>query len=129
MKKIIIFFVFYFLFSFFTAQAAGLVPCGGKDQPTCDWCYLMQLFKNIVDFMIYIIFPVAAVMIVVGGGFIMTAAGSPARVSKGREIITAAIIGLVIALLSYLIIDTIIKVIAVGWGNLNIGPWNQLKCS
>jgi len=89
----------------------------------------MQLFKNIIDYLIYIIFPLAAVMIVVGGGFIMTAAGSPSRVSKGKEIITAAIIGLLIVLLSYLIIDTIIKIIAVDWNSVRIGPWNELKCS
>jgi len=144
MKKTILFFIFYFLFFISVANAAGLVPlvpCGGKDasgnsQPACTWCYLMQMFKNIVDFLIYIIFPIAAAMIVIGGISIMTAAGSPAKISKGREIITAAIIGLLIALFSWLIIDTIIKVLAGiptggGAGEIlkGLGPWNTLKCS
>jgi len=113
-------------FGFFNTAQAALVPsCGAS----CTWCNLMQLFSNIVNFMLYLIFPVAATMIVIGGIYIMTAAGSPAKVSKGREIITAAIIGLLIALFSYLIIDTIIKIIAVGWQNVpGLGPWNQLKC-
>jgi uncharacterized protein YsxB (DUF464 family) len=76
----------------------------------------------------YIVFPLAAVMIVVGGIMIMTAGGSTERVAKGREIVTAAVVGLLIALLSWLIIDTIIGIIAVGWDNLKIGPWNKLSC-
>ena len=88
----------------------------------------MQLITNVISFLIYIVIPLAAVMIVVGGIFIMTAGGSTERVSKGRKIVTAAITGLIIALLSWLIIDTIIKIIAVGWDSLQIGPWNKLKC-
>lgn len=129
MKKIILFSIFYFLFSIFIAQAAGLVPCGGSGKSTCTWCQLMQLIKNVIDFLMYLVFPLAAVMIVVGGIMLMTAAGSTSRVAKGREIVTAAIIGLLIALLSWLILDTIIKIIAVGWTNLNIGPWNELRCT
>lgn len=108
---------------------AAIVPCGGNGQDACTWCQLMVLFKNIIDFMLYLIFPLAAVMIVYGGFLIMTAAGSPAKIGKGREVITAAIVGLLIALFSYFIIDTIIKIIAVGWSNAGLGPWNQLNCS
>ncbi len=132
MKKFLIFYIVVLIFTFSTlnfADAAGLVPCGGSTEPACSWCSLMQLFKNIIDFMLYLIFPLAAVMIVVGGFNIMTAAGSPAKISKGREIITAAVVGLLIALFSYFIIDTIVKVIAVGWENAGLGPWNQLNCS
>ncbi len=133
-KLVALFSILYLLFAIFVVQAAGLVPCGGKDasgnsEPACNWCFLMEMVSRVINYLIYIIFPLAAIMIVVGGGFIMTAAGSPVRVAKGKEIITAAVIGLLIALLSYLIIDTIIKIIAVGWDNLNIGPWNTLKCS
>lgn len=104
------------------------MPCGTSTTPPCTWCHLMQLITNVISFLIYIVIPLAAVMIVVGGIFIMTAGGSTERVSKGREIVTAAITGLIIALLSWLIIDTIIKIIAVGWDSLQIGPWNKLKC-
>lgn len=120
--------IFYFLFSILAAQAA-LVPCGTKDNPNaCTWCDFSALIQNIIKFMMYLVFPLAAVMIVVGGIMIMTASGSTERVAKGREIVTAAITGLLIALFSWLIIDTIIKIIAVGWDSLQIGPWNKLNC-
>lgn len=132
MKKIILSLIllsiFYFLFSVFVAQAAeGLVPCGpGLSTPECKWNDLLKLAKRIIDFAIYnLVFPISAVMIVVGGGFIMTAGGSTSRVTKGKEILTAAIVGLLIALLSWLIIDTIIKILAPDFES-KFGPWNQL---
>ena len=129
MKKIILSLIllsiFYFLFSVFVAQAA-LVPCGPGVGDSCKWNDLYVLFKKIIDFAIYnLVFPISAVMIVVGGGFIMTASGSTSRVAKGKEILTAAIVGLLIALLSWLIIDTIIKILAPDFES-KFGPWNQL---
>lgn len=107
---------------------AALVPCGTSTTHPCTWCDLMQLITNVINFLIYIVIPLAAVMIVVGGIMIMTAGGSTTRLAKGKEIVTAAVVGLLIALLSWLIIDTIIKIIAVGWDSLQIGPWNKLSC-
>lgn len=104
------------------AQAA-LVPCGPGVGDSCKWGDFGKLIKNIIDFTIYnLVFPISAVMIVVGGFFIMTAGGSTERVSKGKEIATAAVVGLLIALTSWLIIDTIIKILTDG----RLGPWNQL---
>lgn len=112
MKKIILFLISYFLFPVFSVNAAGLVPCGGTGQDSCTWCHFGDLALNIVNFMMYLIFPLAAVIIVVGGIFIMTSGGSSARFSKGKEMITAAVIGILIALLSWIIIDTIIQTLA-----------------
>ena len=120
--------ILYFIFSLLVVNAA-LVPCGTSANPTaCNWCHLMQVIKNIIDLLMSIVFPLAAVMIVIGGITIATAGGSTERVAKGRQIVTAAVIGILIALLSWLIIDTIIKVVATNWGSLKIGPWNKLGC-
>jgi len=134
MKKIILFSIFYFLFSTLIVEAA-LVPCGGEGQPACTWCDLMQLIKNVIDFLMYLVIPLSVIMIVVGGIIIMTAAGSTQRASRGKEIVTAALTGLLIALLSWIIIDTILKIISTapqGSGPAVIegyGPWNKIKCN
>ena len=121
-KKIIFFYLFAFLFPILIAQAATpLVPCGPGE---CAWNDLYKLAKNIIDFMIYnLIFPISAVMIVVGGIMIMTAGDSSSRVASGKEILTAAIVGLLIALLAWLIIDTIISILS----DKKFGPWNTFK--
>ncbi|MCX6702413.1 MAG: pilin [Candidatus Wolfebacteria bacterium] len=109
-------------------SAAGLVPCTGLN---CTFCDLLKLLDNVIGFIFKIIFPLAAVMVVIGGFMIMFSAGNPGRAAKGKEVITAAIIGIVIALISWLVLDTIFKILVSqgDWTNAGLGPWNQLNCS
>lgn len=115
-------------FAFFAARvnAAGLVPCGGAGQIACNWCFFGDLALNIINFMMYLVFPLAVVMIVIGGIFIMTSGGSSSRFSVGKEMITTAVIGILIALLSWIIIDTIISTLATGFNGI-VGPWNKIN--
>jgi hypothetical protein len=96
----------------------GLVPCGRTcdDKCTkncecapCTLCHLFVLFKRIVDFLtINIIFPLAILMIVIGGVMFLTAGGDPGRIGGAKKILTATIIGLVIILTAWLLVDTVI---------------------
>lgn len=65
--------------------------------------YLQALFP----FLLSIAAGLAFVMIVLGGIFYMTSAGNPAAVSAAKDRIKAALIGLLIAVSSYLIINAI----------------------
>lgn len=127
--KFLLISISFYLISVVVAYA-GLVPCGTEQSDEgiitnpCEWDDLLKLAKNIIDFIIYnLIFPLSAVMIVVGGFFIMTAGGSTERVSKGKEIATAAVVGLLIALTSWLIINTIINVLAGDRAWYTMQPW------
>jgi len=96
----------------------GLVPCGKNcDDPCtksceccpCTLCHLFVLFKRIVDFLtLNIIFPLAVLMIVVGGVMFLTAGGDPGRIGGAKKILTATVIGLAIILAAWLIVDTVI---------------------
>jgi len=96
----------------------GLVPCGRTcDDPCtkncecapCTLCHLFVLFKRIVDFLtINIVFPLAILMIVVGGVMFLTAGGDPGRIGNAKKILTATVIGLAIILAAWLIVDTVI---------------------
>ena len=121
--------ILIFTFSFFNFAEAAIVPqCGGADQPACTYCNLLQLVKNVMDFMLYLVFPLATIGIIVGGFYIMMAAGSTSRVQKGRQYITAAVVGILIALLAWTVLDTILKVISPNFQAGSLGPWNQLNC-
>ena len=126
MNKIKIFLLstFYFLLSTPLSFAAGLVPCEGID---CTWCDLFALAKNVIDYALMIIFPLAAIMIVYGGIIMMTARDNANKFTQGKDVMTAAVIGILIALLSWLILDTVFKIIAPGFDG-NFGPWNELSC-
>jgi len=117
----------------------GLVPCGrGCNDPCtkececcpCTLCHLFVLFKRIVDFLtLYILFPLAVLMIVVGGVMFLTAAGDPGRIGTAKKILTAVVIGLVIIFLAWLIVDTIISFLTTGSPfEALFKQWNTINC-
>lgn len=106
--------------------AAGLVPCGpgiGKDCTACDF---YQLINNIINFITLQVVPVlAVVMIMVGAFFMITAGGSETSIKKGKDIITMAIIGSVIIMSAWLVIDIVLKNLATGDISKS---WYDIKC-
>ncbi|MBI5079350.1 hypothetical protein HZB06_01575 [Candidatus Wolfebacteria bacterium] len=122
-------FIFVFLFAVLTFASstanADLLPCTGLGCAKLGFCGFGMLGKNIIDFMLYtLVMPLAAIMIVYGGIMMMIAGGNESRFASGKSAATSAVIGLVIALLAWLIVDTIIKVITGG----SFGPWNKISC-
>ncbi len=112
------------------ASAAGLVPQCNPVAPVdssdrCGLCDFLQLGKNLITFMIQISILLSAVFIVWGGFVIMTAGGSPERVSEGRKSITVAIIGVAIALGAWMIIGTVLNIITNSPSAL---PWTSIQC-
>ena len=118
----------------------GLVPCGRMcDDPNtdicecdpCTLCHLFVLFKRIVDFLAKdVLFPLAVLIIVIGGVMFLTAAGSPERINAAKKILTSTVIGLAIIFLSWLIVNTIIGVL-VRTDNpfgMVLRNWSEIPC-
>ncbi|MFA6528986.1 MAG: pilin [Candidatus Gracilibacteria bacterium] len=59
----------------------------------------------IIDFLIKVIGTVCVVFIIVGGVLMMSSQGDDSRIQKGKTIITQAIIGLIIAFSSYILVS------------------------
>lgn len=136
MKKIkkIIFIIFtIFLFAntaFAACPTQGLVPCGTEDCP-CTLCHLFVLIKRIIDFLTtHVAIPLVAIMGFVSAILFITAHGDPQWIVKARQTITAAIIGFIIVLSSWVIVNTIV-VIATGnsAGEVFGKPWNTVQCN
>ena len=114
----------------------GLVPCGRNcnDPCTkececcpCTLCHLFVLFKRIVDFLtLNIIFPLAVLMIVIGGVMFLTAAGDPGRIGTAKKILTSVVIGLAIIFLAWLIVDTIIMFLTPAGSPFQ--NWSTIDC-
>lgn len=119
--KFSILFLIIFLSGFIlplVSLANGLVPCGEPGNP-CELCDLFVLLDNIVDFVLTkIIFPVAILLLIIGGFMFFFYAENPQRVEQGKSILTATIIGLVIILTAYLLVGTFLE--AIGLAN-----WTQ----
>jgi len=111
-----------------TAKAAGLVPCGGPDEPECTACHLLVLVQNVIHFALEAVFIVCICLIIYGGFRWLFSFGKQENIAAGQKIITSALIGLMIVLASWLIVNTIFWIIAMLGGEDYTGTWWQLKC-
>ena len=127
MKKVflIIFLTGLFLLPFI-AFSAGLIPCGGAGEDPCKFCHIFVMLGKMLNFLLFTIVPVTAVlMLTVGGAMMIFAGGRPAMVGKGRTIITAVVIGLVIIYCAWLLVNTFFAII--GFANFGGAGWNPAE--
>jgi hypothetical protein len=92
-----------------------LVSCTGyatAGKPACtSICNLLETIQNVIFFfMTLAVLVVAPVLLAWGGIMIMIAGGSPERMSQGRKIISGVVIGIVLALGAFLIVNTVMKI-------------------
>ena len=112
------------------AQEGGLVPkCTGNflegtNERICTFCDFAQLGKNLIGWLTGIAITLGVLFIIWGAFVIMTAGGSPERVSQGRQSMTIAVVGIAIALGGWLIIGTVINILSGG----NPLPWTEIQC-
>lgn len=123
-----------FRFGLFTALAflviagpllvygAGIVPCNGPDCRACDF---VQLGQNLINWFIAISASTIALTFAWGGMKMVMSGGDMGAVSSARAIMTNSIIGLIIILGSWLIVDTMLKLFL---DDQSYGVWNVVKC-
>lgn len=109
----------------------GLVPCGGEGEDPCTLCHFFVLIKRVIEFLsIDVAIPLVAIMGFVSAILFVTAHGNPQWITRARQTITAAVIGFIIVLGSWVIVNTIV-VIATGnsAGEVFGKPWYKIQCS
>lgn len=104
-----------------------LVPCGTSVNPnSCTRCDLFKLTHNVISFILYgLVPPVAAVLFILGGLFILLGGARPEWVGTGKKIFWNTFIGLVIILASWMIVNTFLKSFAPAQAD---APWYRLTC-
>ena len=70
---------------------------------------LNSMIKNVLNWIFGVIGIVAVIMIIIGGFNMMISSGDPGKVKKGKDTILYGIIGLVIALLAFAIVNFVIN--------------------
>ena len=117
------------------ASGAGLVPCGGEDEPPCQLCHFFVLFKNVLDFIYFKIIPPLAVLFIAIGGFMyvfafldpqeMFGGGQPSLINKAKKLFASVMIGLILVYGSWIIVNTFFMIIGVAeWTGLKQGWWH-----
>ena len=79
-----------------------------SDPESCKSNDLNQIIQMIVNAIIFVIGIVAVVMIILGGISYATSQGDPSKVKKGKDTILYGIIGLIVALLAYAIVNFVL---------------------
>lgn len=135
MKELIIFSLLILLSTPILTNAAiivrpsGLVPCGGPNQNPCTACDLLVLAQNVLKFAFEIAFLIIIGFIVYGGFRWIFSLGKEENIKAGQQIITNAIIGLVIILSAWIIVNTVFWLIAQAGGTEEyIGTWYKIEC-
>lgn len=70
---------------------------------------LMDTIKNIINVVIGIIGMLAVIMIIMGGISFVTSQGDTAKVAKARNTILYGVVGLVVALLAFAIVNFVLS--------------------
>ena len=102
-------------------NAQGIVPCTGTD---CNFCSLIQLADNIIDFAVGLLAALSAIMFAYAGFLMVTASGNEGKITQAKEIFRNVVIGIIITLAAWLIVDTIMKLLL----KEEFGPWNEIVC-
>ncbi|MDD4443925.1 MAG: pilin [Patescibacteria group bacterium] len=85
----------------------GEMPVGKKEGDKMKSDLLAKYIEGIYNYSFMIAGILAAVMLMAGGVIWLISAGNKSTISKAKTMITSSLVGLVILLLSYFILDTI----------------------
>lgn len=111
----------------FLSYAEGLAQtaqCSGTD---CQICHVVYLINGVIAWLVMILGTVAAIIIVYAGFKLVTSGGNRHAKEDAKELINNMLIGYVIVLAGWLLIDTGMKMLLVD-GETKLGMWNELSC-
>ena len=121
-----------------------------EETPLCGFCDIFKLINNIIIFFLvpsssvnngFAVVPLlATLLILIGGFYILLVGGSPTEIfkdtgakgnivalKKGKDIITAVVVGLLIVYTAWITVNSILTFLGVAtWTGL--GEWWQIKC-
>lgn len=123
-----------------SAQYGAILPACIQNG-NCGLCDFLVTFANIANYMLGALGSCALLLFVYGGIIWLTASGSVERIKKGKDILVNTIIGMIIVMFSWQIINLVISsltgttpvVVIFGgyggqpWYNYCIGTLEQMK--
>lgn len=92
-----------------TALAASQLQQGANSaRPTDTPGNLVAVFDNITNTVIFLVGALAVIALVYGGFLYVTSAGDAGRVKTAKDTIIYAVIGIVVAILAYAIVNFVV---------------------
>ena len=94
--------------SLHTGEATTYAQCNIPDEEVKDEGSLFKTIQTIINWILAVLGLVAVIMVVLGGFTYMTSQGDPGKTKKARDTILYGIIGLIIALLAFAIVNFVL---------------------
>lgn len=104
------------IFNEATSCKGGVMTITGETTSSqwCTLCDLLVVIQNSVNYILLLLIPIAALVVIVGGYFILTAGGKPDNVKRGRTAILSAVVGIAIAFGSWIIVNEVMSFLVAG---------------
>jgi hypothetical protein len=109
-----------------SSATGGLVSCTGTVD--CNLCTLVRLLQNLINFALGLTIPIAVALFAYSAFLLFTSQANPARVTLAKKIFKSALIGFLVALSAWLLVQTVLNVLTQG-AQLTNWNWNQITCS
>lgn len=112
LQKQKIIFILSLIFAFalpFFASARGLVPCGGIGENPCNVQDIFSLIARVTNWLIFVAGIYAVAQIILNGFYLVVSMGNEEAITKRKSGLTSAVIGFVLVMLAYVIINTAVN--------------------
>ncbi len=103
-------------------------PVTGAATTPCTYNSLITTVQRFINLLLYASGFIAIILVVYAGFNYLTAGGDTNKTTKARKILTAAVIGMIIAFCSWLVVNTVVTAVlntSFGGGASNINPLSQ----
>lgn len=114
------------------ASAQGFLPCDGSRDNPCNSCHIAVVANNLISWLIGAIMVLFAVLMVVAGFGLVTAQGNPDALNTAKSRFTNAIVGFIIVLSAWLIVDTLMRGLLAGSDDTEVSgylAWSEIQCT
>lgn len=107
------------------ASAAGLVPCGGTGEAPCTTDFIAPFVAKLIKFLFGALGVIATIVMVYAGFRMVVSAGNESEWTAAKKMFTNVVIGIILILASWLIVDTILQTLT-GKG---LNEWSDFSSS
>ena len=99
------------------AGAINVDPCEAVQSDACSGpTDVKQVFGSVADVLMFIVGAVSVIIIIVAGIMYVTSAGDPAKAKKAKDAILYSVVGLVVAVFAYAIVNFVVDATGAGGG-------------
>lgn len=115
----------------------GIVPqecrSGGTNDPlntvkNCDMCALGQLVQNLINFLIGLTIPIAALLFAWAGILYFSSRGNPGQIERAHKVFKSVVIGFILVIAAWTLVNTVMNMLIKGADYKN-WSWSSLNCT